>query len=301
MNLPALAAGYVWDTSLLASQGIIKVAPSTVPILPLVIRSIERQPGSVTLTWDSNTGRVYTVEYSLDLSHWTPLQTDINAAAGTNTTAILDTTGAGGGLNVTLAQYRMGATNAQIQDADHLVAAGSLTPGAGLNLFNANANTTPNYASAPVLQITAVTAGTDLATAFANQAWFTFTLTVGASITDLDLTGLTFNGARGGGATPRGYGVYVTTPTTLDEAIQGATDLATQRPSWSQQTIDLSGFNSLQNLTSGQTVTFKIPFYSPAPSSSVEFDDITVIGNLSPAPLPPYAGASQLFLRVKEQ
>lgn len=301
VNLPALTAGLVWDTSLLASQGIIKVAQSTVPILPLVIRTIERQPGSVTLTWDSNTGRVYTVEYSLDLLHWTPLQTDISAAAGTNTTAILDTTGAGGGLNVTLAQYQMGTTNAQIQDANNLVAAGSLTPGLGLSLFNANASTTPNYASAPVLQITAVNTGTDLATAFANQAWLTFTLTVGSSITDLDLTSLTFNGARGGGATPRGYGVYVTTPSTTDEAIQGATDFATQRPSWSQQTVNLSGFSSLQNLTSGQTVTFKIPFYSPAPASSVEFDDITVIGNLSPAPLPPYAGASQLFLRVKEQ
>jgi hypothetical protein len=91
------------------------------------------------------------------------------------------------------------------------------------------------------------------------------------------------------------------TPTTTDELVQGATDFASVRPTWSPQSIDLSGFASLQNLTNGQAVTFKIAVYTPATASSVEFDDITVKGNVSPGLLPPYAGGDKLFLRVKQQ
>jgi hypothetical protein len=151
------------------------------------------------------------------------------------------------------------------------------------------------------LQTTAVNLGADLGTAVANQAWITFTLTVGTNVTDLDLSSLTFDAARGGAGTPRGYGVYVTTPTTTDELVQGATDVTTVRPTWSPQTISLSGFPSLQNLTSGQVVTFKIPFYSNAAGNSLEFDNFTVRGTVSPGIPAGYVGANKLFLRIKQQ
>jgi len=48
------------------------------------------------------------------------------------------------------------------------------------------------YSSGPVLQVSSTSV--DFATATANQAWFTFTLTVGTNVTDLDLTSLSFNG-----------------------------------------------------------------------------------------------------------
>jgi len=302
-NLPALALpGHKWDTSLLASQGIIKVATNVLPVLPLQITDIERQPGNVTLTWNSYPGQSYTVEYSLDLQSWGVLQANIPGNAQTNsTTAVVDTSGSGSGANITLAQYQLGSANAQIQDPANLVAAGALTAGSGVNLFNINAVVSPNYASAPVLQAGFGIANPDLATAVANQTWFTFQLTVGSSVTDLDLTSLTFNGARGGGAAPRGYGVYVTTPTTTDESVQGAKNFITQRPTWDPQNINLTGLASLQNLTAGQVITFKVPFYAPSPGNSVEFDDLTIKGNVTPGPLPPYAGASKLFLRIKKQ
>jgi hypothetical protein len=203
------------------------------------------------------------------------------------------------GTNITLAQYRLGTGNAQIQDAGSLMAAGSLQFGSGVSLSNVTAIL--GYSSDPVLQVTANILGADLATAFANQTWITLTLTVGTNVTDLDLTSLTFNAARGGAATPRGYGVYVTTPTTTDEPVQGTTDVATARPTWSLQNINLTGIASLQNLTAGQVVTFNIPFYAPAAASSLEFDDFTVRGNISPGPLPGYAGGDKLFLRIKQQ
>lgn len=103
---------------------------------------------------------------------------------------------------------------------------------------------------------------------------------------DLDLTSLTFNAARGGAGTPRGYGLLVTTPTTLNEPLQGATDLTTARPNSVLQSIDLSGIGSLQNLVAGQVVTFEIPIYSPVSTSTLILDDLTVNGNVTVVPEP---------------
>jgi hypothetical protein len=160
---------------------------------------------------------------------------------------------------------------------------------------------TPAYPNPPQLQASPPNATTTLDAALANTSWFTFALTVGTNVTDLDLTSLTFNGARGGGAAPRGYGVYVTTPTTTDEPVQGSTAFTTQRGVYTLQSINLAGFASLQNLTNGQVVTFKIPIFAPAAANSVEIDDITVKGNITPGPVPPYVGAGQMFLRMKVQ
>jgi hypothetical protein len=278
-------------------HGIANFTTNDVPVMPLKITSMEAQPNSVKLTWDSNTGRVYSVQYSLDLSNWSELKTGIAASPGFSTTTVLDMTGASAGMGATLLQYRMGTANAQIQAATNLVAGGALIRGAGLNLWNLNYS---NYSTPPVLTLNFTVAGPDLASAIANTNWFTFDLTVGSIVTDLDLTSLTFNAARGGAGTPRGYGVLVTTPTTTNEQVQGATDVLVVRPNWTNQIVNLSAVGSLQNLTAGQVVTFTIPCYSPAAGSSLEFDDVTVRGNIKPPPLPPYAGAKSLFLRVKE-
>ena len=184
------------------------------------------------------------------------------------------------------------------------MAAGDLIGGpgfTGLTLFNPNANVGPAYASAPELQASPPNATTTLDLAVANSSWFTFSLTVGTNLTDLDLTSLSFNGARGGGASPRGYGVYVTTPTTTDELVKGSTAFITQRPVWDPQNISLAGLSSLQNLTAGQVITFKIAVFAPASANSVEFDDITVKGSVTPAPLPPYVGSGAMFLRMVQQ
>jgi hypothetical protein len=57
----------------------------------------------------------------------------------------------------------------------------------------------------------------------------------------------------------------------------------------------------LQNLTNGQVITFKIVVFTPQAANSEEFDNITVKGNVTPGPVPPYVGASQLFYRMKQQ
>ena len=186
----------------------------------------------------------------------------------------------------TLLQYQMGTNSAQIQDPINTAAGSILTPGIGMSLFNTNSTLTLNGSVVPTMALAPINGSTTLSLALANQSWFTFNLTVGSSVTDLDLTSLTLNAARGGAGTPRGYGVLVTTPTTSNEQVQGATDLTTARPNSVLQNIDLSGFTSLQNLTAGQVVTFEIPVYSPLSTSTLIFDDITVNGNVTLVPEP---------------
>ena len=300
------AVNYVWDTSALLSSGVITVSTSSIPFLPLAITKFDVQPTTLGLTWTSFTNLLYTIQYSTNLAstNWSVAQANIPGTMDTNsTTQLLSTVVPVTSANYTLVQYQMGTANAQIQDATKTMAAGSLTAGPGVSLFNANANVTPVYTNPvpPELQVTAINLGADLSTAEANQTWFTFTLTVGTGVTDLDLTSLSFSCGRGAASTPRGFGVYVTTPTTTDELVQGATDVATARPVYTAYDISLAGLVSLQNLTAGQVVTFKIPFYAPAAASSLEFDDITVKGNVSPGVPAGYVGANPLFLRINQQ
>jgi hypothetical protein len=292
------------DFDNIALNGYANFTTNQTPPEPLVITNIKPQPNAVDLTWLSNTGKVYSVQYALALgatnAPWQNIVTNIPATAGTNKTSVTLNLGPNPVTNIIL-QYQLGTNVAQIQNATNTAAGGILTPGLGMSLFNTNSTLTLNGSTVPVLAFAPVNDSTNLSTALANNAWFTFTLTVGSSVTDLDVTNLTFNAARGGAGTPRGYGVYVTTPTTTDELVRGATDLTTARPNSVLQIIDLSSVASLQNLIAGQLVTFKIPVYSPTNTSTLIFDDITVKGNVSPTPTPsnpPYVGAGQLFFRV---
>jgi hypothetical protein len=294
------AVNYTWDTSQLLSAGIITVVTNSLPLLPLQITDIDNQPTNVELTWNSFPSLLYTIQYSYNLLTWNVAQANIPANTVINaTTYVLNTGIPVTSSNYTLVQYQMGTTNAQIQDVGKTMAAGAFTPGIGVATYFPNALVTPAYAGAPTLQISGT--GTDLATAFANQAWITFELTVGTNVTDLDLTSLAFNGARGGGATPRGYGLYVTTPTTTDELVGPSYAFVTARPTWDPQNINLTGFASLQNLTAGQVITFKLVVFMPVTGNSIELDDITVRGNVSPGVPPAYSGVNQLFLRIRQQ
>jgi MYXO-CTERM domain-containing protein len=187
--------------------------------------------------------------------------------------------------------YQMGQAGPQTQDAVNTAAGGNLTAGAGLTQFSVTA--TDTYTSAPVLHVNPPNGATNLAEALTTNSFFTFSITVGSAVTDFDLTSLTFDAARGGAGTPRGYAVLATTPTTTDESIKGATDLTTVRPTLTNQSVPLSGFASLQNLSAGQTVTFRIPVYTPASGSSVEFDNIQVNANVT-VPEPGVVGVGGL-------
>ena len=265
--------------------------------LPLFITAVQRQGETINLTWNSQPGKVYAVEYCTDLKNWEEFPTNVAASAGTSTGVSVSTTDPVAGNDFVLLQYQMGQLGPQVQDAANTAAGGALTPGGGLNYFAIDFN---QYASSPALiaNFTAVTP--DVATAMSNDSAISFELTVGTNVTDLDLSRLSFNGARGGSSTPRGYAVYVSTPTSTNQLIRAATNINTVRPDWDPQFLNLSGVSSLQHLSAGQVVRFVIPIYSPATGNSIEMDDLAVRGALYPRPTPAYVGANQLYLRVRE-
>ena len=262
-----------------------------------VILDAQRQDDAVSLSWRSNTGRLYAVEYSSNLVAWSAFPTNLSAA-GNSLTAVLDTGYTNLGSDTILLQYPMGQTEPLLQGAEKSVTGGRLIPGSGLNYFNVNYG---SYLSSPAMIVNFLTAGTSLAAALTNNNLVKFSFTVEPQVERLDLTSLSFSAARGGSSTPRGYGVLVTTPTTTNELVQPATTVDTVRPNWDPQFVSLAGVSSLQRLTAGQEVTFIIPAYSPAAGSSLEFDDFTLRGTVTPRTLPKTAGAERLFLRVREQ
>jgi hypothetical protein len=111
------------------------------------------------------------------------------------------------------------------------------------------------------------------AEAITKDKYFTFKITANNG-TALNLTSLTFNVARGGSATPRGW--------VLLSDVDGFTnpidmqDVPTVRNVQTPTTVDLSGA-SFQGLTE---VTFRIYGYTPSSGQSVEFSDIILNGKV---------------------
>ena len=268
----------------------------TDPIEPLTITDFQASPAQ--LTWSTTTNRSYAVDFSTNLTTtgWNLLASNI--AAGTNDRSSILVSEASSypiSENILL-QYQMGQATPHVEDPLNTAAGGDLIAGIGLNEFRFDFG---SYSTAPAMLLNFNQTGSNLSAAIANGNTFSFTLTTGSDVANLNLTELTFDAARGGNATPRGYGVLVNTPTTTNELVQGATDVATVRPVWSPQTIDLSTINSLQGLQAGESVTFIIPAYSPATGNSLEFDNITVRGVMPPE-LPDLDHLSTLFFKVRE-
>jgi hypothetical protein len=113
------------------------------------------------------------------------------------------------------------------------------------------------------------------ALAVAGGDYATFTLT---SSTPMDLTSLTFGGAYGQFSNPAGYA--------LETSVTGSSIFSTaafsaQYPSFSTQTVDLSGA-AFQGVTS---VTFDLYGYVQN-NGNVQFNNITVNGSVAAVPEP---------------
>jgi len=264
---------------------------------PPWISEVHRVGESISLTWGSQTGKTYAVEYSTDLKLWAGFPTNVGAGAGLSTTVNLSTLDPVVGDEFVLLQHQMGPSSPQIQDAAKTATGSAITAGGGINSFTTEFD---QYASSPALLANFVSVTPDVLTALSNDSVIYFDLTVGSNVTDLDLTSISFNAARGGSATPRGLAVYVTTPTSTNEFVQTITNINAVRPSWESQLVALSGVSSLQHLSAGQVVHFALPIFSPDTINSVELDDLTIRGMVSPRPSPAYVGADELYLRVRE-
>jgi hypothetical protein len=159
----------------------------------------------------------------------------------------------------------------------NLVASAITDPANAVGIEISSAATVP--VGAPFLRLDPQGNSPDLATALTNNKYFQFTLTASTGF-DLDLTSLTFDVARGGAGTPRGYGVRSSADnfaTNLSTA-----DVGTVRPAYTPISIPLTG-GTFQDLPS---ITFRVYSYSPAGGSSVDYDNIVVNGTVSAVPEP---------------
>ncbi len=150
--------------------------------------------------------------------------------------------------------------------------------GPGLNTFHVSEET-PVYATQPVLRVTSTS--TTLEAALANDSYFDFSI---ASNSDyaLSLDSFIFDAARGGGSLDRGWALYSSIdgfadPLALDESID------TQRPNFTTYLVDLTA-DAFQGLTG--EVTFRMYVFTTSNTSSIEFDNMRFLGNLTPVPEP---------------
>ena len=133
-------------------------------------------------------------------------------------------------------------------------------------------NPTPNYASQPVLRVDPDGSSSSLAQAITNNKYFVFSISPEDGYY-LDLLRLDFNAARGGAGAPRGWGLRSSAD--LFATTLGSSDIGTVRPNWTAYSVPLTAayFDQVTD-----ALTFRVYIYSPADGSTIEFDDITLVG-----------------------
>ena len=150
---------------------------------------------------------------------------------------------------------------------------GDITAGAGANLISINASL--GYPTEPVMTISQGTASASIAEAQTNECWFTFSLTMGVAG---GLDAISLDAARGGGSSSRGFAIYASVNGGAEVELLNVVDAATARPVFTNYVTDLTGISSLQGLSSGDVITFKVPMYSINSFQTLEFDNIVVEG-----------------------
>lgn len=157
-----------------------------------------------------------------------------------------------------------------------------------------SAATTP--AGAPFLRLDPQGNAATAAAAVTNNKYFQFVVTANSGFF-LNLTSLTFNAARGGAGTPRGYAVRSSADAFATDLITASLD--TVRPTYTAVNLPFTG-PTYENLPA---ITFRIYSFSPGAGQSVDYDDIVVNGSVVPVPepstlvLPALAGLGLLLRR----
>ena len=124
------------------------------------------------------------------------------------------------------------------------------------------------------------TVATTPALAVSNNRYFSFSVTPSTGF-QANLSSFTFDAARGGTGTPRGY--------VLRSSVDGfaaniaTANVATSRPDLSAVSVPLTGLG-FQNLTT--PTTFRVYTYAPFANNTVEYDNVTLNGNIAAVAVP---------------
>jgi hypothetical protein len=140
-----------------------------------------------------------------------------------------------------------------------------------------SAATTP--VGAPFLRVDPQGNSTSGAGAVTAGKYFEFTVTPDANFA-LDLSSLTFDVTRGGGATPRGFLLRGSADNFASDL--AGQDLTTARPTYTPISVTLPGaYTDLAG-----SATFRFYVYAPAAGNSVDFDNMVLNGAVAAVPEP---------------
>ncbi|MCC5840653.1 MAG: PEP-CTERM sorting domain-containing protein [Opitutales bacterium] len=200
---------------------------------------------------------------------------------------------------IVVAGYNMDALSASTQD---LVTASALTEAANLTLNIGNpANAYPDtIVTANVTNANAY--GTSDA-AFTNDAFFSFTLTVGSDPLSFETISLQ---ATRGGTSPafRGFGLRVIDPANNVIDIAGDVSLTSNRGTFTDFSYDLSAIPSLQNVASGESIRFEMAVMMGSFSSgtrNIDIDNIVVTAIPEPTTYAALFGLAGLLLVLRRR
>lgn len=133
---------------------------------------------------------------------------------------------------------------------------------------------TLGYSADPILVCNPILGASTAALAVTNASYFFVTISPTNGNT-ISLTTMTFNIAKGGASTPRGYAVRSSADSYV--ANLATADVTTQRTTFTAVSVDLSGA-SFQNLTTN--VAFRVYIYAPTDGNSLDIDALTINGTV---------------------
>lgn len=139
---------------------------------------------------------------------------------------------------------------------------------------------------------TPLSGAVNAATALSNNSFVQFTITpLSGGILNLDE--ISFDGARGGSSTPRGFGLASSVDSFA--TVIGSHDMATARAGGLlTYSFDLSA-PAFQGITT--PITFRVLVYAPGTGNSVEMNSLSVLGTIpEPSTYAAIAGALALGL-----
>ncbi|MCC5807466.1 MAG: PEP-CTERM sorting domain-containing protein [Opitutales bacterium] len=210
-----------------------------------------------------------------------------------------------GQAQIILAEYNMDSLAASASDVS--VSAGDLTAADNLAVLSTgNPGPDGGVYDDDILQ---AGVGTDhvyntSAAAFENLAYFSYTLTVD-SVDPVSFENISFQATRGGDNPGRGFGLRVIDP--LGTAIDIAEDvpLTTPRGTFSDFDYDLSSIASLQNVASGESITFQMAVVMNSSfgsaTRSIDVDNIQVTGIPEPSAYAALAGLLGLLIVARRR
>jgi|GEM_PF-1077210 hypothetical protein len=142
------------------------------------------------------------------------------------------------------------------------------------------------------LRIFGINNNNTAAQAIANNTYFQFTVTPNVGF-EMDLSSITFDVARAGASTPRGW-VLRSSIDNFSSTIATA-DIPTVMPTLTPITVNLSG-SLYQNVFI--PTTFRFYYYSPAGAQNGHFDNIILNGFVGPLSIPEPGSGFLLLLAM---